>query len=532
MPVKPMLLFIDDDPSILKAIHLVLEPMEQDWDMVFTTDSSEALDMVKKMSRCKASDAATSGEFAVVVSDLCMPGINGIDFFEILHTIFPDTVRILLTAVSDVGFAIRAINDGKVHRYLSKPCLMEDLLPELQSAIEHYGKVKEHREEALSAKRAKALFLDNMTHEIRTPINGIMGMLQLLKDTPLSLEQKEYVAGAMEASGRLARLCGDVLEYSRLESGQTEERDGPVRIDEVLRHVRESHWGKARVKGLTLTCDVDPRIPGRLYGKEGILRQVLHHLTDNAVKFTQAGSVTVSATLLPHAVAKTCRVLFSVGDTGIGAPADKLDAIFQPFTQAASSYARQHQGAGLGLAIVKKLVRLLEGANLTVDSGDGGTGVYLSAVFRLSYACMPWSHPGAPRAGGGARPRRILVVEGDAPILRSLTAMLMAEGHDVVGAATGNEALRQLVLRDCDMIVLDMQLPDMEGHEAVRIIRTSPGLAEKSHVPVVGLAASGLHRQAAPGQGRGVDAVVSKPVNRFALAAAVNRILPLSDASL
>ncbi|NDY57973.1 response regulator [Desulfovibrio sulfodismutans] len=511
--MKPMFLFVDDEESVLNAIQYVLRSREHEWDMIFTTDSMEALDFVRKMFEAGSGGAEYAREFAIIVSDVQMPGINGIEFFEVLHTIFPDTIRILLTGNTDSGFAIRAINEGKVHRYLLKSCIIDELIPEMESAYREYFRVKAQREEAYAAKRAKAVFLDTMTHEIRTPLNGVMGMLQLLKETGLTLEQMEYVQAAMDASRRLTKLFNNVLDYSRFDSGQVETPDVAFRIGDVMRHLNDALSGKAKSKGVAFTCTVDERVPERVYGKESLLRQVLYHLAENAVKFTDSGAVAISATLLPHAGPRFCRILFAIEDSGCGIPDEKLLDVFQPFTQVDDSYIRPREGAGLGLSLVQKLLKIMDASGLAVENGPCGVTVCLSAAFRVWEQPLPLAAPGAPSGSAVPAAGKILLVAREALAARRIKKALLLHGFDVDAAVDGNAGLRRLSTNDYDLVLLDLPLPDMEGQEAARIIRTSPGLAAKAHLPIVGLSSAPAKRQREQSRERGIDAVVQKPLD-------------------
>jgi signal transduction histidine kinase len=523
--MRPMFLFIDDEESVLNAIQHVLRPREHEWDMIFTTESMEALDFVRKMSEAGSGGAGCAREFAIIVSDVQMPGINGIEFFEVLHNIFPDTIRILLTGNTDSGFAIRAINEGKVHRYLLKSCIIDGLIPEMESAYREYLRVKAQREEAFAAKRSKAIFLDTMTHEIRTPLNGVIGMLQLLKETGLTLEQMEYVQAAMDASRRLTKLFNDVLDYSRFDAGQVETPDVAFRIGDVMRHLNDALSGKAKSKGVALACIVDERIPKRVYGQENLLRQVLHHLAENAVKFTDSGAVAISATWLPHTAQRSCRVLFVIEDSGCGIPDKKLLDIFQPFTQVDDSYIRPREGAGLGLSIVRKLLKIMDSSNLAVENGPCGVTVYLSAAFRVRDQPPPLASPGAPSGSAVPAAGRILLVASEALAARRIKKALLLHGFDVDAAVDGNAGLRRLSTNDYDLVVLDLPLPGMDGQEVARIIRTSPGLAAKAHLPIVGLSSAPAKCQQAPTRERGLDAVVSKPLDASVLVDTIKTLM-------
>jgi signal transduction histidine kinase len=519
--VKPLILFIDDEISVLEAIRALVQPMGQEWETLFVSDSLEALDVVKTMSRGPSPDVGGAQEFAVVVSDLCMPGISGIEFFEVLHAVSPDTVRILLTGNLDAHLAIRSINDGKVNRYLSKSEIIGNLVPEVAEAIALHRRTKARRQEVQSARRVRELFLDTMTHEVRTPLNGIMGMLQLLKTTPLSAEQREYLTDAMAASTRLARLFTDILDYARLSSGQGGDSDVAFDPRAALDAVQAALAEKCRDKGLAFSCQTDAAVPSRAYGKEGILRQILFHLAENAVKFTEKGAVHVSASLLPYGGAGRLNLLFVVSDSGVGIPDERIETVFQPFTQVEAGYVRTQQGAGLGLAIVQRLVRLLRTACLTVESGEGGTSVYLST--QVSTGPRPEREGGGPlpRPGETAPSGTVLVIASAQEAVDALAQALRPRGVVMDAAPDANAGLRRLAGNDYRMIFVQMDLPDMDGYEVARTIRTSPGFGEKSRLPIVGLADAAPRREDAAG----IDAFLSSPLEAEAVSEALRRHL-------
>ncbi len=240
------------------------------------------------------------------------------------------------------------------------------------------------KNQAESASQAKSEFLANMSHEIRTPLNGVTGMLQLLGDTDPSPEQAEYIRAALASSHRLNRLLTDILDLSRIEASRMVLCEGVVRLDDLKASVQDIFAAVVRHQGVDLRFEVDPRLPGRLIGDETRLRQILCNLVGNALKFTDQGQIVVGVDLLGRVDGAWCHVLFSVADTGVGIPEDRLEDIFESFVQVETSYARQYQGAGLGLSITRQLVGLM-GGEVNVESEVGrGTTFYCSVRLRAA----------------------------------------------------------------------------------------------------------------------------------------------------
>ncbi|GAB6126065.1 PAS domain S-box protein [Humidesulfovibrio idahonensis] len=387
------------------------------------------------------------------------------------------------------------------------------------------------KELAEAATKAKSEFLANMSHEIRTPLNGVLGMLQLLKGGATPEEQTRFVGMALDAGRRLLDLLNDILDFSRLEAGGTVLAREPFQLREVCAGVVNVLGFVSRSKGLSLRSDMDDSVPEFFVGDEARLRQILFNLVGNSIKFTPAGFIRIGAWARPCATnPQISHLHLWVSDTGVGIEDEKIGYLFERFTQSDASYARRYEGAGLGLAIVKRIVSLMDGS-LCVESDLGaGTTVHVALPMTIAPALAALKQAATQTAPRFAVPHapapglRILVAEDDEISLLSTQVMLRRMGHVCVAAANGREAIEALEREDFDCVLMDVQMPDMDGVEAVQIIRAMPELGERAKVPVIALTAHAMEGDRERFLAAGMDDHVAKPVQQDELEAALGRI--------
>ena len=385
------------------------------------------------------------------------------------------------------------------------------------------AQLRESTKAAEAASRAKSDFLAVMSHEIRTPMTGVLGMADLLSNADLPAKERAYVAGIRTSGRHLLALINDILDFSRMEAGKLELESIEFGLPEMLEQVRSVLAPEAALRGLDLCFDLDTHSPPVLCGDPTRLKQVLVNLVWNGIKFTPKGSVSVTVSRCApedHAGKNQReRFRFEVRDTGIGIAADRQAILFQAFSQADSSTTRQYGGSGLGLAICKNLVQAM-GGEIGVESVPGiGSRFWFEVPLGVS------ERTSIPAKAGDVlvetESRRVLLVEDVEVNQVLITDMLRAHGHDVTLAKNGMEAVDLAAKEAFDLVLMDVQMPVMDGVEATRHIRQLPPPA--GEVPVLALSANVMATEQARYMAAGMNGALAKPVDWVQLFEALAR---------
>ncbi|MFN4175862.1 ATP-binding protein [Phenylobacterium sp.] len=372
---------------------------------------------------------------------------------------------------------------------------------------------------ATEANEAKSAFLSMVTHELRTPMNGVLGMARAFRQTKLSPRQREYVDTILRSGDGLLAILNDVLDHSKIEAGRLELEVAPFNLRAVGQQSIQLWTEAATAKGLDLDLEVDPQLPGHVLGDETRVRQIILNLLSNALKFTEAGQVALVLRPGAHADGEGA-VEILVRDTGPGMTPEQVARLFRPFSQAEASTARRYGGTGLGLSICRQLASMM-GGDISVESEPGR-----GSTFRV-WLPLPAAEAGPVEVREAEplalAPLRVLVTDDNPINLAVARALLEAAGASVETAVHGADALERLQVDLFDLVLMDVRMPVMDGEEAVSRIRA--GFAGSADIPIIALTAGGEPGEEERLKAAGFDALQNKPIQPAELFAAIRRVM-------
>ncbi|MBX2843360.1 MAG: response regulator [Flammeovirgaceae bacterium] len=522
---KYNILYLDDEESNLRIFRAAFK---QFFKIFIAKSGMEGLEVLKE------------NEIHLIITDQRMPKMTGVEFLEkILHE-YPEPVRIILTGFSDIEDIIRALNKCGIYRYIVKPWNREEMKLTIDKALETYqlrkdnlslvnelklinanleDKIRERTAELLEAKekaeeasRAKELFLSTMSHEIRTPLNAIVGVSNLLKMADIPQEHLDSIEILEISANNLLVLINDILDLSKIEAGKIELESTDFNLKNLIRGIHKTHDTKVTDKGLDLELDFDDELPNFIIGDQVRLGQIITNLLSNAVKFTEFGFVRTTVKKVKERDDEV-DLLFIIQDSGIGISAEMINKIFEDFSQASTDTTRKYGGTGLGLGITKKLVGL-HGGQIVVESEEGkGSTFKFQINFRKSDKIIEDERL-TIRSQEELKDLEgllILVVEDNKFNQAIAKKFLTGWNAEVKFANNGVEALEILKTdRSFKIILMDIQMPEMDGYEATRQIRALPQPYYKE-IPIIALTASTLSGEREKVLQAGMNDFVMKP---------------------
>ncbi len=463
-------------------------------------------------------------QFDLVLLDIMMPYVNGYEVCRRIKTGSGIPV-IFITAKNDFESVIKGFEAGAVD-YVTKPYNARELVMRVKTHLDLIRSKKElevARDQAEESSRAKGEFLTNMSHEIRTPLHGITGMIDLLRTTRLSAQQNEFLEIMQSSADTLLTLINDILDFSKIEAGELNFQYVSFDLKKNVYKTASLLKPKAMEKGLHFDFDVDDKIPSELIGDPARINQVIMNLVSNAIKFTNRGKVSITAAI-EQSTDESVLVRFEITDTGIGISNENMDKLFRTFTQVDGSTTRKHGGAGLGLVISRRLTELM-GGKIGVNSKPGkGSAFWFTCRLKRSLSEK------AVNGGKGILKNRekdvglrVLIVE-DSPVNANVARIFLERmGHVVELAENGVVAVDKCSVGSYDLVFMDINMPEMDGYEATRIIRQMERENGGNSIRIVAMTANAMAGDREKCLKGGMDDYISKPFRPAELKKIINK---------
>jgi signal transduction histidine kinase len=516
MELLPKILIVDDNVNNIYAIEKLLADLN--------------IEMIRARSGYEAIELTARHEFALILMDVQMPGMDGFETVEMIRKEEQNELLpiIYITAIYNENYyRTKGLKSGAVD-FIAKPIIADMFIGKVNIFVNLYKqrkkleleiiqraeierelhKAKNIAEEAASAKQQ---FLSTMSHEIRTPLNAIINTANLLREEEPRPDQLDNIEILQFSAGNLMNLINDILDFSKIDSGKIEFETVDFDLRKLLNGVRQSFEYEAVKKGLELVVQISEAVPPVIRGDSARLSQILINLVGNAIKFTNKGKITMEVLVISDSPERP-EFLFKVIDTGIGIPEDKQQFIFESFTQASSSTTRKYGGTGLGLAITKKLISL-QGGELELNSkaGEGSTFSFKlkfikSEKNRLEEEML------MKTSFGSLKGLKVLVVE-DNLVNQKIVSKFLAKWDATVDIAeNGAVAVEKVAHEEDEVVLMDLHMPEMNGYDATRAIRSMEGDYFKN-LPVIALTASAFLEDRDKIYTFGMSGYIIKPFN-------------------
>ena len=515
---KPKILLVDDLEENLVSLEMILDDFD--------------VELVRAKSGAEALRKTMHQEFALAILDVQMAGMDGYETLSLMRkrkkTKYLPVIFVSAIHQSDLHI-IKGIETGAVD-FIPKPIIPEILIGKVKNFLDLHAQKQElkdllkkleqnnrelenQKEKAEEATRVKAMFLANMSHEIRTPLNGIIGISKVLEESALDENQKE-LAGIITASGEnLLNIINDILDFSKIESGQIQLENIDFNVKEVVNNIVKLLQFNAGKKSLKLIVELDKKIPETLTGDPFRLNQIITNLVNNAIKFTEKGWVRISAELMKKENSNV-EILFKITDTGIGISEEGIKKLFKEFSQTENSTSRKYGGTGLGLAICRNLTSLMGGTIGVKSEPEKGSEFW----FRLKFNYKEEKMSSTIKKVEIPNDTRILYAE-DNPINQKVTQLLLQKiGVTCDIANDGNEAFAKFMKNNYELILMDMQMPELDGIGATRKIREyEEANGEKEPVCIVAVTANAFSEDRQKCIDAGMNDFISKPFKEYEL---------------